>query len=52
MKYEKVEVRLTEQEKLQLKIYAATKSKTMSDIIRDALKNVMLQEDYSKPQEE
>ena len=45
MKYEKVEVRLTEQEKLQLKIFAANKGKTMSEIIREALKNIMVQEE-------
>ena len=43
MKYEKVEVRLTEQEKIQLKVFAANQNKTMSEIIREALKNIIIQ---------
>lgn len=41
MKYAKVEIRLTEQEKMALKVYAAKKGQTMSQLIRLAIDSIL-----------
>lgn len=40
MRYDKVEIRLTEEEKKSLKIYAAKSGKTMSEVIRELCEQI------------
>ena len=40
MRYEKVEIRLTEEEKHNLKAYAAKSGKTMSEVIRELCEEI------------
>ena len=43
-RYKKVEVRLTEEEKTAIKVYAAKKGKTMSEIIRELCEEIFNKE--------